>query len=497
MQLQANEGVPHTRTPLNRAAEGEARKDAAVHSGTDAGSLLVLLNPGRVTRNCLLDMIGAARALGLRVLTYELGPLWEMRQSGRQPDASAFAEWLRANNVKAVLGYAHNGLLEFPVARTADGRTVSFFEQLGIPHLMWWTDHPQWASERIALQADLQPLLASENQFHIVKSEAAAREIRGILGWRNVHGMPVAENPDRYGAKDPAEPDFDIVCISGAPPSLDPTLAKPLERDDPDSTEIMRFVEGMVNRRLESLWRERAPARLVVDLDRLGRAWSEGRRIEPLAVCFDLFDRLSVEHPDAANWLRSEYRVYFDALEILWEFGRWQRTFYLRYLSRYFKVGVFGSDWSSVEMGPGGWVDYDQQANIYARGRVALNIPQAGDEQGVAHKPFQIAAANVPMAHLFRKGIEDCFELGEEVLTFQTPREARDRIAALLGDAKRRETMAAAAHARLRRDHTWLVRLPEMLALLPHRFKTDRPDELAGTVPETPRSRAERPLQPA
>jgi hypothetical protein len=224
-------------------------------------------------------------------------------------------------------------------------------------------------------------------------------------------------------------------------------------------------VAEKVNARLAELWVKTAPNELAASLKSFGCEWTEARRREPLTASFWLFRLLEPEHEDAARWLRANPGTYFDAVEILWEFGGWQRTFVLRYLARYFKVAVFGSDWSSVGLPGGGWVDYDRQPEIYAKGRIALNVSQAGDEEGVSHKPFQIAASGVPMLHINRVGLSDCFEPQTEVATFDTPRQARDMITALLADPVRLEAMAAAARQRLCHEHTWARRLPQMLAV--------------------------------
>jgi len=166
----------------------------------------------------------------------------------------------------------------------------------------------------------------------------------------------------------------------------------------------------------------------------------------------------------ATAWIRTNYLVYFYALEALWEFGRWQRTFVTRYLARHLKVGVFGYDWSSIGITGGGWVEYDNQPQVYARGRVAMNISQCNDEEGIAHKPFQMAACGAPMVHINRSGLEQCFEPGREVETFLTPREALEKIQALLDDPNRRTDMARAARERVCRDHSWQVRVPQLLS---------------------------------
>ena len=95
--------------------------------------------------------------------------------------------------------------------------------------------------------------------------------------------------------------------------------------------------------------------------------------------------------------------------------------------------------------------------------RFAGLISRGHDEEGLTHKPFQIAACGVPMVHIDRVGLAECFTPGREVASFATPAEAREVVSDLLADQDRRESMAAAARARLLKQHTWETRLPEML----------------------------------
>jgi hypothetical protein len=68
------------------------------------------------------------------------------------------------------------------------------------------------------------------------------------------------------------------------------------------------------------------------------------------------------------------------------------------------------------------------------------------------------------MLHQSQVGLSEAFEIGSEVATFRTPGEALATVRDLLADPDRREAMATRALARMRRDHTWDVRLPQMLA---------------------------------
>jgi spore maturation protein CgeB len=114
-------------------------------------------------------------------------------------------------------------------------------------------------------------------------------------------------------------------------------------------------------------------------------------------------------------------------------------------------------------LGPGGWVEFLRQSEVYARGRVALNITDGHDEEGLTMKPFEIAASGTPMLHYHAEGLARCFADGFEVATFSTPREARQKLDMLLDDSQLRARMASAARERVLAEHTWEKRVLEML----------------------------------
>lgn len=452
-------------TDFDRVDFSKAGSSVSALSRSSRASLLILLNPGRFTRHYLFDMAAAAERLGIRTVAFELSTVWEETQAGRPPASDRITAFLREHNVAAVIGSGINGLLEWPVETSPDGRAVSFFERMGIPHLMWWTDHPQWANERFGLRPEVQPPMRSHNQYVFVKSALAARELREVLGWPNCHGLPVAENAARLQPAVGVRPDFDVVAVVGSPPRLDPELEPFLSQEDPDVVEMASVFAPRVWSDIMQHWKKSAPIHLHAQLERLGHDWVAARAREPLHGSYRIFTRLAARHVNAARWVRDNPAAYFDAVEALWELARWQRTFYLRYLARHFRVGVFGCDWSSVGIGgDSAWVGHDDQPAAYARGRVAINISQPNDEEGVSHKPFQIAACGVPMIHVDRKGLADCFTPGRETAVFATPRQAREAAAALLADPDRSRAMADAARERLCREHTWETRLSQMLS---------------------------------
>lgn len=430
----------------------------------ESSRLLVLLNPGRVSRHYLEGLARGAVRLGLELRTCELAQVWQRSLADAAGLSQAMAELLRRERIGAVVSYVFTGLTEMIAPPTTDGRVQTFFESLGIPHLLLWTDHPQWASEKAALAPHFQPLLRSPNNHHFLKCASAAEEVRTLLGWLNCYGLPVAEDEEMVQPQPQVVADYDVVAIVGSPPTLDEALKPFLEQDDPDVAAIQAIVADRVREKLAELWRRDAPPDRREQLTRLGDDWLERRRSDERTAAFRHVGALGRDHPDAWTWLAVHPGTYFDAVEHLWQFGGWQRTFMLCYLARHFRVGVFGADWSSVGLGGGSWVPYDQQAATYARGKLAINISQGSEEEGVSHKPFQIAASGVPLVHVDRRGLSECFEPGEEVAVFSTPREAREVIGDLLADPQRRRSLAAAARARFEREHTWSCRLAQMLA---------------------------------
>ncbi len=460
--------TPQTRTetvtvPAPTVAPRTTPGGAAPGQGSDP-TLLILQNPGRVSRFYLQGMERAARRLGIRTLVFELDQMWKLNPPQRAAATPKMEEYLRRENVRAVLGYCMNGTAEWACTPVGDDCILSMFDRLGIDHLHWWTDHPQWASEKHALDPKVQPLLRSGRKQHFLKSQAHADELTHLLGWQNCHALPVAEDPELVQPALDVTPAHDVVVITGAPPRPIAELEPFLKQDDPDVAEIEAIIAAQVREGLATLWRNAAPAPVQPALTALGEDWAQRRQHNLRRATFYHYQALEQDHPEASDWLRQHPRLYFDAAEVIWAFLGWQRTFIVTYLAQHFDVAVFGRDWSAHGAPGGEWVEYEQQAQYYARGKLALNISQRNEEEGASHKPFQIAASGAAQVHIDRPGIGHYFEPGREIALFDTPGEARQLIAELLADDERRRALAKAGRARFLRDHTWDTRLPQLLA---------------------------------
>jgi hypothetical protein len=432
-------------------------------------SMLTVLNGGRMSRYWLTGIGNGAISLGLRHSFIEIDSLRDAVEKNASAAVAQFNQIIIKQKIGLVLNYALNAVTDLPTDREWPGAYRNFFEVRGIPQCLVWADHPQWFADKQGLGAGLQQAFRSGNQFHFLKSRAHAFELNRILGWPNCHELACGADPAVLKPATGVTPEFDIVAIyGGADVQLPQWLVPFLSQDDPSPQEMNLVVAEQVRAALKNLWQSDAPPALRPELE----AWSE-RIIElklanPALATIRHVGRLTEEFPMSMWWMTAMYPVYFKAATILFNFRTWQRHFYLAYLSKYFRVGLFGGNWShvgSASQDSAQWVDFPQMPQVFARGKIALDIVGGWDEEGLTAKTFEIAACGMAMVHNDCVGLAEAFEAGKEIEVFSTPRQARQVVAELLDDPKRRAEMAEACRARFLRDHTWAHRVRRMFEL--------------------------------
>ena len=427
-------------------------------------TILVLQNPGRVSAYYIRGLQLAARRIGVNLLPIDLEPLWLAEDQDKLRIGNVLIDFCLRHNISAVLGYAGTAVFSFPPAQLATGELIPFFSSLGIPQILLWTDHPHWIGNVSPTTAEHQALLSNPLCHHFVKSPSAARDLIEVLGWPASYAMPMAEEPELLADNRDVKPLYDVVAICGAIPALSPELNRFLTQDDPDPVEISRTFAGATTSTLVTRLNKEQDsipdgARLTAFCETLVETRLQNLE-KSIRECILLAGRAESEMLDA---MARNPDCYLDVHRILWQLDGWKRTFHLRYLARQFKVRVFGSDCSGCDFVAGGWVDYREQSRAYATGRMAINISQAHDDEGVTHKPFQIVASNVPLLHNRRGGLDALFLPGEEMTVFSRPAEARESVAYLLRNPELRAEMVARARRRLDAEHTWAHRLRTML----------------------------------
>jgi glycosyltransferase involved in cell wall biosynthesis len=434
-------------------------------------AMLTVLNGGRMSRHWLAGIGNGAIALGLRHSFIEIDAIRDAIAKNAAAAVAQINQILIQQKIGLVLNYGLNAVTDLPTDREWPGAYRNFFEVRGIPQCLIWADHPQWVADKQALDPSLQPAFRSGNQFHFLKSGAHAFELNRMLGWPNCHELPCGADPAVLQPASSVTPEFDVVAIyGGANEQLPEWLIPFLSQDDPDVNEINQAAAQQVRAALVNLWQSDAPPALRPELEKWTERIIELKLAHPTWATIRHIGRLCDEFPMSTWWLTAMYPVYFKATTILYALRSWQRHFYLAFLSKYFRVALFGGRWSHVG-GDGQsaameqWVDFAQMPNVLARGRIALDIVSGWDEEGLTAKTFEIAACGMAMIHNDCVGLCEAFTPQIEIEVFNTPKEARQAVQSLLENPARRGAMAQACRARFLRQHTWSHRVQRMFEL--------------------------------
>jgi hypothetical protein len=462
----------------NRQSAIVVSDDRMTRPSVSDRSVLILLNGGKMSRNYLLGLGNSCGRLGINYVFIEIDQVRAAMAQNRAVAMAQLDQILHQHRVAAVISYTLNGC-DLP-GEFVGGVFRTYFELRGIPHILFWTDHPQWANDKIGLRPDLQVAFRSANCFHFVKTEAHAYELSRVLGWPNCFDCPLACDPDQIKPAVGIEPQYDVVAIYGGQPRPAEWMQPFLELRDPDPQEIGEHFTAGIREELAAMWdRQNVEPALRAQLRALGERLTEYRRRDMFTAAAWHIPALADEFPQAMRWLTFNPRAYFDMVALLWRYRGWHREFILSYLARHFRVAVFGGDWTALgcakpTSGPGGWVDFQDIPNALARGKVVLNLTAGYDEEGITAKPFEIAASGCAMLHNWNRGLESFFDIGSEIAAFHRPREAVEQVEMLLSDEHRRRAMGEAARARLEREHSWdsrLIRLVEACGFSIESFK--------------------------
>jgi hypothetical protein len=459
--------------PLSVPAPAHASTDtvtfAPAHRPTAPGrTMMTILNGGRMSRHWLMGLGNAAVAMGLRHVFIEIDAIRQAVAADSKGAVAQLNQVLAAQKIGLVLNYGLNAAFELPVDKEWPGTYRNFFEVRGIPQCFLWADHPQWVADKAALAPNLQPVFRSGNQFHFLKSGAHAHELNRILGWPNCHELACAADPNALKPAVGVTPRFDVIAIYSGEQTLADWLVPFLSQDDPNPDEINAVVAKEAAAELTALWQKESSQAMWAELEAWSRRAIALKLANPSQALARHLNVLTDEFPMTTWWMTAMFPVYFKAAAILYKFRSWQRHFYLAYLSKYFRVGLFGGKWSHVGTGAEGtgqWVDFLQFPQTLAQGKVALDIVAGWDEEGLTAKTFELAACGTAMVHNDCVGLPEAFEAGREIEVFVTPRQAREAVQRLLDDENRRKAMGEACRARLLAQHTWGHRVKRMFEL--------------------------------
>jgi Glycosyl transferases group 1 len=419
----------------------------------------------------MLGLLRSCESMGLEPVSIEVGPIIKHLSHATDPFAALgpiFARlrtMIEVGNYTDIITYANAGGIELGKHATAQG-DGTIWTALGLRHHILWTDHPEWATDATALKPYALETYSHPRIFHYLKSAPAAREAAAILGWANIHALPVAEDYETLGPTPQAQPRHDVVTILGSVARLPEELEPILADDDPDPARLDR---AMIPRTLDA-WNRIAESAPDPDaIRRFAAAVLEARAQQPCTTIWEHTWTIQNEFAPVIHWLEETPDRWYAAVGKLRLASAWRRSFWLAWLARRVDLGVYGCDASALGIAQPDdalkWVEYKEQPRVYAYGRCALNINQAHDEAGVTHKPFQIIASGVPLIHHATAGLTDLFNPGSDILVFARGPELLHRIDGVCADNTKGPALAQAALTRAKAEHTWTNRVQTMLAM--------------------------------
>jgi spore maturation protein CgeB len=112
----------------------------------------------------------------------------------------------------------------------------------------------------------------------------------------------------------------------------------------------------------------------------------------------------------------------------------------------------------------------EEQVKALCAAKIGLNFHvdhQPGElDRGLNIRAFELAACSVFQLMQRVPGVAEFFEVGQEIVCFDTREEMLDRIKYYLAHDDERQAIAAAGRARVLRDHTWARRVERMVQLM-------------------------------
>ncbi|MCH8209823.1 MAG: glycosyltransferase family 1 protein [Planctomycetes bacterium] len=441
--------------------------------------ILAFTPPGTNSRRFFLDIVQSIGELGHEVLQFELEPyiavleaMGEHVERAIEPLGKIVLSLIETNGIDLSMAMWSGATLSLPLYLQADGSTVSFLDYHGHPHLHYWWDAPHWYHGGKEIKNIANGLYRGAHQFHYINNPGTGSEMASLMGFKNVIPSPNGVNPRLFLPRPEIPKEYDLVFVSGpGDPAPTEVMLQELEQDDPDVDRIRKDVAMSLRPKLDALVESvdgsvREPMRKLFD------AMVEARladRHSPALVHLQRAVQHDVALAVAADALIKDLVLYVKVTDTIRQIEKWERPFMVAYLSRHFnclRLGQQSYDVWGIEGDASGFVEYERQSEVYAKGRFALNVMRWQDDIGVNSKVFEITACGAACLQAYRGGIDELFEVGKEILVFKTPGEARQQLSEALSSPSRVEELAEAGRSRTLRDHTWAKRMEGVLDMV-------------------------------
>ena len=109
------------------------------------------------------------------------------------------------------------------------------------------------------------------------------------------------------------------------------------------------------------------------------------------------------------------------------------------------------------------FVAHDEKVRAFRGAKIVLNTHNPAEISGTNVRTFEACGAGAFQITDAKAGLADLFAIGKELVTFDRLDDLMDKLTYYLEHPELRQTIAEAGYARARRDHTYAVRLGQLL----------------------------------
>lgn len=309
-----------------------------------------------------------------------------------------------------------------------EGIFARFFEDARLPYVSWFTDTPRMILYGRKMHLSHYSVAATWERAYIPHFER--------LGFPHVHFMPLATDPALFGGKPDADYARDLAFVG----------------------------TSMIEQAHEAIEKH---AHLPHVLDAVARAFDENR------VTRESFAQgmQAILNPALLDALNESERRNVELL-VNYEATRRQREAMARALKPLGLQVRGDANWLHVLDNVDGPVGYfDDLAPFYRQTRVNVNTTSLQMRYAVNQRVFDCPAAGGFLITDAQEDVVEFFGAGEEMVTYESVEELRDKAAWWLDHPDEREKTVARARKRVLENHTHAHRLRELEAFLKARFQ--------------------------
>lgn len=142
-----------------------------------------------------------------------------------------------------------------------------------------------------------------------------------------------------------------------------------------------------------------------------------------------------------------------------------------------FDLKIWGPGWNNIfkkeeellKLYGNEGVFLEEMVKIYNARKIVLNIQHVQQKYGrltVNMKIFEVTGCGAFLLTARQKGIEDLFEIGKEIVCYESKEELMELVKYFLNNQEEREKIAINGQKRAYKDHTYEKRMKEILSVL-------------------------------